>query len=95
MAVIGYASITNANAYVKNVMEVIYVLIKNNEIFAFYVILTEPVNTVNSSTSVIPVTSPIASPVIVSYTPTKRFHNAIASKSITWAMRFKRSLVRA
>ena len=36
------------------------------------------VNTVISSTSVIPVTSPIASLVTVSYTPTKRFHDAIA-----------------
>ncbi len=38
----------------------------------------QPVNTVNSSTSVNLATNPIASPVIVSYTPTKRFHDVIA-----------------
>ena len=37
-----------------------------------------PVNTVNSFTSAIPVTNPIASPVIVSLIQTKRFHDAIA-----------------
>lgn len=89
-----FVSTIYENHFASSVMEVISVLIKNNGMFVSNVLPLPHANTVNSSTSAIPVTNPTASLATVFSIQTRRFRDAIASKSTMSPTRFRPSLVR-